>query len=48
MAKSKNKLSMSELVSNAKKVLKGKELNSNGKQLFDSVIRKAVKQRSAK
>ena len=48
MAQKKKILSMDELVVNAKKVLKGKSLNNNGKELFEKTLKKAVTQRGSK
>ena len=42
------RLSIDELTANAEKVLRGKELNSNSKKLFEKTLKKAVKQRSPK
>lgn len=39
---------MDELATNAEKVLKGKEINKNGKILFERTLKKAVKQHSPK
>ncbi|WP_255580671.1 hypothetical protein [Ferruginibacter albus] len=41
---------MNELSANAEKLLKGKELNPNGRELFEKVIKKAStpKQRGSK
>ena len=39
---------MDEISVNAEKVLKGKKLNPNGKELFDKTIKKAVKQSKTK
>lgn len=49
-AKKRERLTMEQLTANAEKLLKGKELNSNGKELFEKVIKKAatLKQRGSK
>jgi hypothetical protein len=41
--KKKKKLTTEEKFANAEKILKGKKLNPNGKELFDNVLRIAVK-----
>jgi hypothetical protein len=42
MKSKKEKLSFDEKLANAEKILAGKELNNNGKQLFEKVIKKAA------
>ena len=39
----KEKISMAELTSGYEKFIKGKELNKNGKGLFNKIINKAAK-----
>jgi hypothetical protein len=49
--KKRERLTMEQLTANAEKFLKGKELNPNGRELFEKVIKKAVtpkKQRGSK
>jgi len=41
--KKKEKTSMEKLTDNYEKFIKGKELNPNGKKLFDETIKKAAK-----
>ncbi len=48
MIKKKKRLSMDELTANAEKVLKGKPVHNNGKELFEKTLKKAVKQRGSK
>jgi hypothetical protein len=49
-AKKRERLTPEQLDANYNKFMKGKELNPNGKELFEKVLKKAatVKQRSAK
>lgn len=42
------KTPMEKLTQDYEKVIKGKELNKNGKQLFDKAIKKAAKPRGSK
>jgi len=48
--KKRERLTPEQLADRAEALLKGKELNPNGKELFEQVLKKAanVKQRSAK
>lgn len=47
--KSKKKiLTIDELVANAKKVLKGKQLNDNNKELFEETLKQAAQPKKAK
>ncbi|HTC01130.1 MAG TPA: hypothetical protein VK705_10650 [Ferruginibacter sp.] len=40
--KKKKVLSLDEKLANAERILKGKELNPNGKELFEKTIKKAA------
>ena len=44
MTRKKKKLTTGEKFANAEKILKGKELNPNGKKLFEKTIKKASQQ----
>ncbi|MFT3909855.1 MAG: hypothetical protein QM737_10550 [Ferruginibacter sp.] len=48
MAKKKKEITMEELTKNYSTFIKGKEINKNGKDLFDKTLKKAVKPRSSK
>ncbi len=48
MTKKKKDMTMDEVTAGYSKFIKGKQVNSNGKKLFDSVLKKAVKQRGSK
>ena len=47
-SKKRERLTPEQLDANYNKFMKGKELAPNGKELFDKVIKKASKPRSAK
>lgn len=42
-AKKKKKLTTEEKFANAEKILKGKKLNPNGRELFERMLKKAAK-----
>ena len=44
----KKEKTMAELTAAYKNFIKGKSVNKNGKELFDKVLKKAVKPRSSK
>lgn len=44
----KEKTPMEKLTAGYSKLIKGKQLNNNNKELFDKVLKKAVKPRSSK
>ena len=43
MAVKKKKLSFEQKLANAEKILAGKKVNPNGRELFEKVIKKAAK-----
>ncbi len=47
-AKKKKKLTTEEKFANAKKILKGKKINPNAKELFEIVLKKAATKTSRK
>ena len=46
--KKKEITAMEKLTQGYEKLIKGKEINKNGKQLFDKAIKKAAKSRGSK
>jgi hypothetical protein len=48
MKNKKKEKTMAELTAGYSSFIKGKKTNPNGKDLFDKVLKKAVKQRSSK
>lgn len=48
MAKKKKDMIMEEVTAGYSKLIKGKSINPNGKELFDKVLKKSVKQRGSK
>ena len=48
MTKKKKDMTMEEVTAGYDKFIKGKKLNPNGKKVFESTLKKAVKQRGSK
>ena len=48
MSNKKKHKTIEELTAGYANFIKGKKVNSNGKELFDKVVKKAVKQRGSK